>query len=233
MRPLRYVRTAVPALTALTLACSDSLTAPAPALEGRTDPPAPSTPVIPPSSLGTTTSPIHLTGGGFVTDLTVSASHGTTRSWGTTILAASGPLVEEKGGCCRILGDTILQINYPGQPALGARTMEPPTLVLGGGDFRHYGADDALVMLRDGDLRMRFYVPVSAWTLEITGLTAPSPGQDGEIRGRVAFEAVVLLQERENILAPMFLRRLDGTTTVHADFVTPMRYRFSTITLPF
>ena len=232
MHPLKFVRIAVPALAALTLACSDSLTAPAPDLAGRTDPPTPSTPVTP-LSLGTATSPIRLTGGGFVTDLTVTASHGTTRSWGTTILAASGPLVEEKAGCCRILGDTILQINYPGQPALGARAMEPPKLVLGGGDFRHYGADDALVMLRDGDLRMRFYVPVSAWTLEITGLTAPAPGQDGEIRGRVAFEAVVLVQERDDILAPMFLRRLDETTMVHADFVTPMRYQFRTIELPF
>ena len=232
MRPLAYLRIGVPAL-AFTLACSDSLTAPGPDVAGRTDPPTPSTPAIPPSSLGTATSPIHLTGGGFVTDLTVTASYGTTRSWGTTILAASGPLVEEKSKCCRILGDTILQINYGGQPALGARAMEPPKLVLGGGDFRHYGADDALVMIRDGDLRMRFYVPVSAWTLEITGLIAPIPGQDGEIRGRVAFEAVVLVQEREDILAPMFLRRLDGTTMVYADFVTPMRYRFSTIELPF
>ena len=70
-------------------------------------------------------------------------------------------------------------------------------------------------------------------TWRITGLTAPTPGQDGEIRGRVAFEAVVLVQEREDILAPTFLRRVDGTTTVHADFVTPIRYRFSTIELPF
>ena len=232
MKATTCTRIAIIALAASAMGCSDSMTAPAPASTTPTSA-LPITPTDPTAAVPGRLGPIHLTGGGFLTEATVTGNGEVRHSWSTTVLAASGPLVEENQRCCRILGDTILQINYGGVPQLGARPMQPPRLVLGGGDFRHYGEDDALLMIRDGDLRMLFYVPVKPWTLDITGYDAASEGHPGEIRGRITFEAVTLVQEKASILDPTFLRQLSGTTIVSADFVTPMRYQFREITLPF
>ena len=232
MRPTKRLHIAALVLGGWTIACSDALTAvPSPTASptGAT-PSSPSSPVEKaPSTLGL----LSLTGGGFLTEYTVTSSRGSERSWNTTVLASNGSLVEDSGRCCRILGDTVFQLNFGGVPALGSRMMDPPTLVLGGGDFRHYGGNDALLIIRDGDLRMRFFVPIKAWVLNVSGFVAPTPSAQGEIRGHVSFEAVELVQEKENQLAPTFLRQLDGTTTVRAVFVTPMRYQFTAIELPF
>lgn len=231
MRPNTRLHIAALVLAGWTLACSESLTAVGPSTESPTGagPASPSAPVEKaPPTLGS----LSLTGGGFVTEYTLRSSRGSELSWNTTVLASNGSLVEDNGRCCRILGDTLFQLNFGGVPALGARVMDPPTLVIGGGDFRHYGGDDALLIIRDGDLRMRFFVPIKAWVLNVTGYVAPTPTAQGEIRGQVSFEAVELVQEKENQLAPNLLRQLDGTTTVSADFVTPMRYRFTSIDLP-
>ena len=232
MRTTTWTRFAIATLAASALGCSDSVTAPTPASTNPTSA-LPVTPTDPTNAVPGNLGPLHLTGGGFLTEATVTGNGEVRHSWSTTVLAASGPLVEENQRCCRILGDAILQINYGGAPQLGARQMQPPRLVLGGADFRHYGKDDALLMIRDGDLRMLFYVPVKPWALEITGYDAASEGHPGEIRGRITFEAVTLVQDKASILDPTFLRQLSGTTMVSADFVTPMRYQYREITLPF
>lgn len=232
MRPKNTLHILALAAGVWTMACSDALTAvaPSPAATTGATPPSPPTPAErAPAALG----PLHLTGGGFLTEYTVSSSRGDEHSWNTTVLASNGSLVEDNGRCCRILGDTVFQLNFGGVPTIGSSAMQPPTLVIGGGDFRHYGANDALLIIRDGDLRMRFFVPINSWRLDVSAYLAPTEAQPGEIRGQVVFEAVELVQEKESQLAPTFLRQLEGTTRVSADFVTPLRYKFTAIQLPF
>ena len=233
MTPSLPARRAALLLAALAIACSDSVTAPADALPtGETTPPPPVISAAAPASIGTAAAPLRLTGGGFLTRWTFAAPHETLDGWATTILASNGTLVEDQGRCCRITGDTLLQVNYGETPAIGDRSMAAPTLMLGGADFRHYGGDDALLIIRESDNRMAFYVPVSSWTLEITAYTAPTEGHPGEIRGHASFAAVALIQERENTLAPYFLHELTGTTVVHADFTTPLRYQSRSLNAP-
>lgn len=232
MRPYTKLHLAALVIAGWTMACSDALTAVTPPDASPTGG-SPTTPSTPAERAPATLGVLSLTGGGFLTEYTVTSSRGSERSWNTTVLASNGSLVEDNGRCCRILGDTVFQLNFGGVPTLGSQVMQPPTLVIGGGDFRHYGGNDALLIIRDGDLRMRFFVPIKAWVLDVTGFVEPTPTTPGEIRGRVSFEAVELVQEKENQLAPTFLRQLDGTTTVSAEFVTPMRYRFTAIDLPF
>ena len=233
MRPTHLAHGALLLLTSAVVACSDATS---PDGGAAASPPiVAGTPgghaVMP--DVGTAADPLRLTGGGFLTEWTFTSSQGTTHGWATTVLASTGSLVEDGGKCCRILGDTVLQINYGGTPEVGARAMQAPEVKIGGGDFRHYGPDDALLMIRDGDNRMRFFLPVKAWALEITSYVAPTETSPGEVRGRAAFEAMVLVQERADVLEPYLMRKIDGTTTVRAEFVTPLRYQVRSMSAPF
>jgi len=235
MRPTPWTRSALPLFAAVALACGDA-TAPAPLVGGVPDDTPPGSTEAPSpraTALGSAEAPLRLTGGGYLTEWTFTSSVEHLHGFVLTVLASNGALVEDEGRCCRILGDTLLQINTDGTVGLGARQMQPPELELGGADFRHYGADDALVIIRDGDNRMIYYVPVSTWTMDVTHYVAPSEGTQGEVRGRATFEATVLVQERANVLAPYFLSQLPGTAKVHADFVTPLRFQTRSYSVPF
>jgi hypothetical protein len=229
MRSSHSMRGVLLALVTAT-ACSDTPVAPAP---GGSSDPSQVTPVTPlqPAVLGTADAPLRLTGGGVLAEYTINTNHGTEHHWLTAFTAGSGPLVEENGLCCRILADTILQVNVQDILAVGTRIIEPPRLELGGADFRRYGGDDVVLMIRESSLRMRFVVPVKPVTLEVTGWIAPTAGKAGEIRGRMSFEGLALVQERASVLDPQFLRQ-EGITTVHAEFVTPLRYEARTLNIP-
>jgi hypothetical protein len=223
-------------LLALTIAaaCSEApvapLEAPLPSEPTTTAPPNPSQPVAP-AAIGSVDDPIVLTGGGVLAEYTITNQFGSEKHWLTAFTAASGPMVEESGKCCRILADTLLQVNIQGIVDVGPRTVAPPRLEIGGADFRRYGGDDVVLMVRETKLRMRFYVPIKPVEMEITHWSVPREGVAGEIRGSMSFEALVLVQERAGILEPQLLRQ-EGTTVVHARFATPMRYEARTITIP-
>lgn len=233
---MRFCLSTCGSLLALTAAaaCSDMPTAPAaPQAPGG---PVAQTPTVPssPSSaaaIGTVDQPIVLTGGGVLAEYLITNRFGSEIHWLTAFTAASGPMVSENGKCCRVIADTLLQVNIQGIVGVGKRTIAPPRLEIGGADFRRYSGDDVVLMLRETDLRTRFYVPVKPIEIEITHWSPPAIGIAGEIRGRTSFEALVLVQERAGILEPQLLRQ-EGTTTVHARFATPMRYEKRTITIP-
>lgn len=214
------------ATAALTSACTDGVTAPT-----SPSPSQPQAPAVTPTTEAPAPVTLHLKGLAFLTEYTTPQSPES--KFYTSFMAANGQIAEPGSKCCQFLADTILQMSYLGAPVIGARTMEVQRLITGGADFRLYGGDNILLMIKEKDgLVMRFYIPVKPSTLEITSYSVATPQQDGAISGRVSFEALELVQERADFLSPMFLRQLDGTTIVTADFAMPVRYKFLAIGQP-
>jgi hypothetical protein len=77
----------IPTLAASALGCSDSVTGPAPASTNPTSA-LPVRPTDPTNAVPGNLGPIHLTGGGFLTEATVTGNGEVRHSWSTTVLAA-------------------------------------------------------------------------------------------------------------------------------------------------
>ena len=230
MLPARLRSVALGALAMSIAACSDAATGPAiaktPGTTGGT------------GGTGTTSTPavnapidlLSLTGGGFVTEYYVYAPEETIHDFASSILAATGPMTETSGKCCRVLGDSILQITFRGVPSVGARQMSRISIALPG-EPHAFGNSDVLLMLKDGR-NMRYYVPTSPPTLEVLAYRAPVGATQGSLHGRISFEAAGYLQERSAFGSTVTVTKIEGTTTVRTEFVTPMRYQFREITIP-
>jgi hypothetical protein len=169
---------------------------------------------------------LRLTGAAWLTQSTADAS-----AYYTTIIASSGGIADTPtGGCCIVQGDTTLQLNFVGRLQLGARTLLPPDVRIETGLTNilfHTGADDVLLMVRDGGFRMRFYFPVRPALLEVLVLDDASATKVGRVRGRLSFEAAGILEEHDNgkvTYAPIGNR----TTKIYAEFDTPLNFRLFT-----
>jgi hypothetical protein len=226
-RPASILRLLV-AGAALTAACADGPTAPD-ALKSP-DPSQPQAPAVSPVEVPAAVS-LNLAGVGFLTEYTTPFDAGT--RFYSTFMGANGQIAEPGSKCCQILADTILQVGIAGVPVVGPYSLQVQRLIVGGADFRLYGGDNVLLMIKEKDgLVMRFYIPVKPSSLEIRSYSPATAQHDGWVSGHVSFEALELVQERADFLAPMFIRQLDGTATVTADFAMPVRYKFSAIGQP-
>jgi hypothetical protein len=224
-RPASILRLFV-AGAALTAACTDGPTAPNAAGAPRQS--QPQVPAVTPPAESPAPVSLNLAGIGFLTEYTTPIDAGT--KFYTTFMGANGQIAEPGSKCCQILADTILQVGIAGVPVVGSHSLEVQRLIVGGADFRLYGGDNVLLMIKEKDgLVMRFYIPVKPSSLDIRSYTPATAQRDGWVSGHVSFEALELVQERADFLSPMFIRQLDGTATVTADFAMPVRYRFSAI----
>jgi hypothetical protein len=175
---------------------------------------------------------VRLGGVGLLTKVT-----GSSVTWQTSILASSGALVEFPNGvCCQVLGDTLLQVSFGGQPAVGARTLIAPDVRieqrLENQLLQRRGPDDLLLMVRDGDFRMRFYMPVRESTLEILAVTLPTETTGGRIRGRLSFEAAGVFQVYDRVGNSTYTPIGDTTTHIYAEFDSPMRFQTFSAPVP-
>lgn len=174
---------------------------------------------------------LRLTGGAWLTQNTLDAS-----KFYTAIIAGSGGVTETPlGQCCVVLGDTILQVNFVGRPALGVRTMIPPRVEIMNFTTQvlyHTGDDDMLLMVRRDDFHMQFFLPVRPMSLEITAMTDVTPDTPGHLRGRLSFEAAGILQTLDNHGNATYSPIGDRTTRIYAEFDTPLALRYFTPPVP-
>jgi hypothetical protein len=227
MLPARLRCVALATLALSIGACSDAPTAPA-VQNNQTNS----------GGKGTTATPVvnapiellHLTGGGFVTESYVYAHGETLHGFSSSILAATGPMTEPNGKCCRVMGDTVLQITFGGVPTVGGLEMTRISIELPDEPYA-FGNSDVLLMLKDGR-KMRYYVPMTPPTLEVISYTAPVGTTQGSLHGRISFEAAGYLQEHSPLGSTVTVVKLEGTTSVRAEFTTPMRYQFRELTIP-
>ena len=230
MLPARLRSVALAALATTIGACSDAATGPAISKSP--------TSTDQPGGTGTASAPVvnspidllRLTGGGFVTEYYVYAREQTIHEFASSILAATGPMTETNGKCCRVMGDTILQITFKGVPAEGGKQLSRISIELPGEPYA-FGNSDVLLMLKDGR-NMRYYVPTTPPTLEVLSYTAPVGTTQGSLHGRITFEAAGYFQEHSAFGSTVTVTPIPGTTTVRTEFVTPMRYQFREITIP-
>ena len=145
----------------------------------------------------------------------------------TSLIVSSGgpPVIDDR--CCRLLGDTLLQVIFMALPTPGIRTLQPPVTTIEtrlGERLVRTGPDDALLMLRDPQQRMRYYVPIKPMLLQFTRVEMPTTQPLGIVEGRVAFEAVGVYESSgatpgELVYTPIG----DRTTTIYAEFSAPVK----------
>jgi hypothetical protein len=211
-------------------ACADGVTGPtASKTPGNTNRDAPTS--TPPSAMNAAIDLPQLTGGGFLTDYFVNAPFEQLHEFASSVLASTGPMVLFDGKCCRVLGDTILQLNWQGAPEVGTLDLGETSIELPDDPYA-FGQSRALLMIRDSDFRMRFYVPAHATSLEILAYTPPVGTAIGSIRGHISFEAAGYVQVRTRTGSVVTVTPIEGTTHVSAAFVSPMRYKRSDFNLP-
>lgn len=154
----------------------------------------------------------------------------------TSIVVSSGPPPVIDDHCCRLLGDTLLQVIFMALPTTGIRMLQPPVTTIETRATRmlvRTGPDDALLMLRDPDGRMRFYVPIKPALLQFTRVEIPPsqpPGvPGGVVEGRIAFEAAGVYESYGPPAGETFYTPIgEQTTTIYAEFTAPvMRSRFA------
>lgn len=174
---------------------------------------------------------LRLTGGGWVTESTTDVTR-----YYTTVLASSGGVVATPlGECCSVLGDTILQINFVGKPAVGVRTMLPPRVEIKNlttDVLFHTGDDDVLLIVRQDGSHMQFFFPVRPMSLEFTEVTDATADTPGRVRGRLSFEAAGILETRDSHGNATYSPIGDRTTRIYAEFDTPLNLRFFTPPVP-
>ena len=174
---------------------------------------------------------LRLTGGGWLTQSTTDITR-----YYTTVMASSGGVVETPlGQCCSVLGDTILQINFVGKPALGVRTMLPANVEIR--NFTtdvlfHTGDDDMLLIVRQDGSHMQFFFPVRPMSLEFTDVKDATPNTPGRVRGRLSFEAAGILETRDSHGTATYSPIGDRTTRIYAEFDTPLTFRIFTPPVP-
>lgn len=179
--------------------------------------------------IGTEESSFRLQGVTSVAELTVNG----VRAQTTSVIAGSGAFALSEP-CCRVPGDTVLQLSFAALPTLGLRTLTPPVTTI---ETRltelliRQGADDAVLMINEPDGGVRFYVPVKPASLEISRAELPSDLGPGVLDGRVAFEAAGLRQNPTDVPGKFHYTPIgDRTITIYAEFSTPVRR--STFTPP-
>jgi len=213
----------------LASACSDGATGPTAGTPLTTNGNTPTS--APPAAINAPINLPALTGGGFLTEYFVNAPYEQLHDFASSVLASTGPMVLFDGKCCRVLGDTILQLNWKGAPEVGTLDLGETSIELPDDPYA-FGQSRALLMIRDGDFRMRFYVPAHATSLEILAYTAPVGSAIGSIRGRISFDAAGYVQIRTRTGSVVTVTPIEGTTHVSAEFVSPMRYTRSDFNLP-
>jgi hypothetical protein len=145
----------------------------------------------------------------------------------TSVLASSGAPPAGDASCCQLFGDTLIQVSFRAAPSTGIRMLEPPVET---NETRlreqilRRGPDDALLMIRESDQRMRFYMPVKPATLELSRAELPLSGQPGLIEGRVAFEAAGVYQTQGSEPGTFVYTPIGNRTiTIYAEFSTRVR----------
>lgn len=166
-----------------------------------------------------------LTGGGVLTEYKFRAPEQTLHGFTTSLLASNGAVVDAPNGkCCRVLGDTLLQIQYDGAITVGKFKMDRIDIEIPEEPYAFGKSDVLLIVQRDRETE--FFVPETPPTLEIVSYTAPTPTSAGEIRGRIAFEARGYLQQRSLHGMTVTITPMEGTRSITAAFISPMRYQF-------
>jgi hypothetical protein len=152
----------------------------------------------------------------------------------TSVIASSGAPPSIDDACCQFFGDTLIQLSFRAAPSVGIRILEPPVATIEtrlGAQLTRRGPDDALLMIRDGDQRMRFYVPVKPATLELSRAELPLSGQPGLVEGRIAFEAAGVYQDQGAEPGTFVYTPIGNRTiTIYAEFSTHVR--LSHVTTP-
>ena len=148
------------------------------------------------------------------------------RQQSTSIIVSSGgpPVIDDR--CCRLLGDTLLQVFFMSLPAPGIRMLQPPVATIETRVTQQLvrtGPDDALVMLREAGGRMRFYVAIKPMLLEFTRVEMPTSQPLGIAEGRIAFEAVGLFEEHDATGKVIYTPVGETTTTIYAEFNAPIK----------
>ena len=189
-------------------------------------PPAPSDddPPLETAPPGPPVGPLRLVGAAMWTEYWHETPYETIHGFATAIVASSGPAEFRNGEPVRVSGDTILQINYRGSPAVGPRAVQPPHVAITHDLFRR-GEDDVVLLVHEGSWRMRFFVQAAPAVLEITALTPPAPGRLGEIRGRITFHAAEYLRDLGPGGGITVTRVSAALRVVSAEFASPMAYR--------